>query len=104
MNAFIAEYVNILNAASNETGGYYQFSVTEGRRYYKVVQCSPSLQDETKFENPSVHAFVDKDTLNVYKPASWNAPAKGVRYHLPTDLDVLRGKVDPYGSYLYAWR
>lgn len=100
----LAHYIDTLNAASKERGAYYQFSVTEGRRYYKVVQKSQSLQDENTYEWPTVHSFVDKETLDVYKPASWQAPAKGVRFNLNKDLEKLQKIADPYGSYLYAWR
>ena len=51
------------------------------------------------------HAFVDKNTGEVYKPASYNSPAKHVRY----DLRVINDRVklhDPRytgwaGGYLY---
>jgi len=38
-----------------------------GRKYFKLIQ------------DRSVFCFIDKDG-NVYKPASWKAPAKGVRF------------------------
>ena len=37
---------------------------------------------ETESQSRSVHAFVDKKTGEVYKPASFKAPAKIVRYNL----------------------
>jgi hypothetical protein len=52
----------------------------------------------------SVHAFVDKQTGQVYKSASWKAPAKGVRF----DLRIIEQRkwlmrhADWAGSYLYA--
>ncbi len=46
------------------------FTVETGRRYLKIIQ------------DNSVHAFVDKTTGDVYKPASWKSPAKIVRYNL----------------------
>ena len=58
-------------------GGYpapeYKFYIQEGgRKYHKIVM---------EYENgsKSVHAFVDKKTGEVYKPASFKAPAKYVR-------------------------
>jgi len=36
-----------------------------------------------------VVAFIEKTTGDVYKPAGWNAPAKGVRYNLVNDIDYL---------------
>jgi hypothetical protein len=103
MDIFIAEYVNLLNDVSGKGSRYYKFQVKEGRKYYKVTQ-STQMHNGGYSSNESVHAFVDKDTLDVYKPASWNAPAKGVRYNLNKDIDTLRQIADPYGSYLYAWR
>ena len=35
-----------------------------------------------QYKERSVHAFVDRKTGQVYKPASWNAPAKHVRYDM----------------------
>jgi len=44
--------------------------------------------------------FVDKNTGECYKPASYKAPAKGVRY-LITQLADNPHICDPYGSFLY---
>jgi UDP-2,3-diacylglucosamine pyrophosphatase LpxH len=68
--------------------------VETGRKYFKVIT--------NHGHQRSVHSFVDRVTGDVYKPASWNAPAKGVRYNVVTGLDVVVSAVDPYGSYLYA--
>ena len=38
------------------------------------------------YRQGSVTAFIDKNTGEVYKPASWKAPAKHVRY----DLRIIR--------------
>lgn len=67
--------------------------VEEGRKYYKVVFNYESQR--------SVHSFVEKKTLDVYKAASWNAPAKGVRYNLIRDMDQLKVVADFAGGYLY---
>ena len=61
-----------------------QFSV--GKAYIKVVRKN------------SVCAFIDKFG-NVYKPAGWNAPAKGVRYYL-SDYNSIH--FDPHGGFLYG--
>jgi len=58
----------------------------EGKRYIKI---SSGYIEEGKLVSQSVDAFVDKNTGDVYKPASWNAPAKGVRYNLFDDIDYL---------------
>jgi len=69
------------------------YSIEPGRKFLKVVQNGEG--------NRSVHAFIDKATGALYKPASWKAPAKDARYNLLTDLPLLEQKFDPYGSYLY---
>ena len=48
----------------------------------------------------SCFMFVDKKTGDVYKPASYKAPAKGVRYQIETLVDD-PSICDPYGSFLY---
>ena len=62
----------------------YSFEITEGKKYYKIVQ------RDANFSGGSVHAFVDKLTGDLYKAASWAAPAKGVRFNLGRDLELLR--------------
>lgn len=99
MNPFIAEYIFILNERAKKHSDFYKFDVIEGRKYYKVVQ-KHQLHDGY-YGGESVHAFVEKNTLDVYKPASWKAPAKHVRYNLTRDIDTLRQSADPFGSYLY---
>lgn len=85
----VAAYVQKLN----ESTDFWSFSVTQGKKYTKIVQVTRGNPD-----SKSVHAFVDAQG-NVYKPASWAAPAKNVRFNL-ANLDSQT--VDPYGSYLYA--
>ena len=51
------------------------FIFETGRKYHKILQID-SRGDQ------STHAFVDKETGEVYKPASYKSPAKGVRYNL----------------------
>jgi hypothetical protein len=52
----------------------------------------------------SVHAFVDKKTGSMYKPASIKGPAKGERFNLCLikDREWLLENADWSGSYLYA--
>ncbi len=73
----------------------YEFVIEEGKKYYKVIMIANGSR--------SVHCFVDKQTGDVYKSASWKSPAKGIRYNL---LDaVSREKcyrsLDWAGRYLY---
>jgi len=73
----------------------YNFTIETGRKYHKIV-----MNDGTQ---RSVHAFIDKKTGEVYKSASWNAPAKGVRFDLRliTDREWLLEHADWAGGYLY---
>lgn len=67
--------------------------VETGRKYFKVV---------TDYGNQrSVHSFVEKATGDLYKAASWNAPAKDARFNLLRDMEKIKQVADPYGGYLY---
>ena len=81
-----------------------KFRYYEGKKYYKVVR---EEYDETndRWRDTTVHAFVDKKTGEVYKPASWKAPAKHVRFNFCNKKDLLF-LTDPRcvgwaGGYLY---
>ena len=98
-----------LDAIENGTANLMWFKVYSGKRYYKIVQQEFETWEKSKYFNQyrdsSVHAFVDKKTGQVYKPASWQAPAKHVRY----DLRIIREReflfnsnnTDWAGGYLY---
>ena len=79
-----------------------KFRMEFGRKYIKVIQ--QDLRDGN-YRDGGVHAFIDKKTGEVYKPASWRSPAKIVRYDLRLISD--RAKLhDPNftdwaGGYLY---
>ena len=74
--------------------GFYLDSM--GRKYHKIFMTKNGKQD-------SIHAFIDKKTGEVYKPASIKAPAKGERYNLLLikDREWLLENADWSGSYLY---
>ena len=83
-----------------------KFRYYEGKKYLKVVREEfDTFQGRNKWRDTTVHAFVDKVTGAVYKPAGWKAPAKHIRFNLSDDLD--RAKLhDPNfvgwaGGYLY---
>ena len=73
------------------------FIIESGRKYHKIVFIDSN-------GSRSVHAFVDQKTGEVYKSASWKAPAKGVRYDLRLieQREWLFENADWAGSYLYA--
>ena len=83
-----------------------KFRYIEGKKYFKVVRESfDEFQGRNKWRDTTVHAFVDKVTGEVYKPAGWSKPAKHVRYDLSNDLDRDKlhdpNRIDWAGGYLY---
>ena len=74
----------------------YKFYIESGRKYHKIVM-------ETDSGSRRVHAFVDKKTGEVYKPASFKAPAKIVRYNLLeiASREECFARADWAGGYLY---
>ena len=74
----------------------YKFYIESGRKYHKVIM-------ETGGSSRSVHAFIDKKSGDVYKAASFKAPAKGIRFNLciMSDREWLLENADWAGSYLY---
>ena len=74
----------------------YKFYIESGRKYHKLIM-------ETGGSSRSVHAFIDKKTGDVFKPASFKAPAKHVRFNLciMSDREWLMANADWAGGYLY---
>ena len=98
-----------LDAIENGTANLYKFVVKTGKRYYKIVQQEFETWEKSKYygqyRDGSVHCFVDKETGDVYKPASWSAPAKHIRFTFQ-NVDHLKfllnpDNVDWAGGYLY---
>ena len=79
-----------------------KFRMEFGRKYIKVIQ--QDLRND-EYRDGGVHAFIDKKTGEVYKPASWKSPAKIVRYDLRIISDRQRlhnpNFTDWAGGYLY---
>jgi hypothetical protein len=73
------------------------YQVETGKKYHKVIFVDGG-------GHRSVHCFVDKNTGEVYKSATWKSPAKGVRYDLRLikDREYLLENADWSGGYLYA--
>ena len=98
-----------LDEIDNGTANLMKFEIKEGKKYYKIVQMEFETWEKSEFygqyREGSVHAFVDKNTGNVYKPASWRSPAKHVRFTFqnPEDIRFLLEprNVDWAGGYLY---
>ena len=72
-----------LESINNGTANLTNFVIKNGRKYYKIMQQDfDTFQDRNEYREGSVHAFVDKNTGEVYKPASYNSPAKYVRFDM----------------------
>jgi hypothetical protein len=79
----------------------YKFVIESGRKYHKIIMEVPN---DNRPPSRSVHAFVDKKTGEVYKPASFKSPAKIVRYDLRIieQREWLLENADWAGGYLYV--
>ena len=90
-----------VNSIESGRSVYTQLEYEVGRKYIKVWSY---LKDgnfgDARMNGRSCFMFVDKKSGEVYKPASYKAPAKGVRY-LITQLADNPHICDPYGSFLY---
>ena len=91
------------NAAHHEqqienvkNGDHYKFIIETGRKYHKIIMVTES-------GSRSVHAFIDKKTGELYKAASFKAPAKGVRFDLRiiAQREAVLENCDWAGGYLY---
>ena len=83
--------------SSNSTYNKLEYSV--GKKYIKVNQFR--VHADGSFSNNGVFMFIDKETGACYKPASFKAPAKGIRFWID-QLVMYPEMVDPYGSFLYV--
>ena len=80
----------------------YKFYIESGRKYHKIMMETDGGANRLG-PSRSVHAFVDKKTGEVYKAASFKAPAKIVRYNLNiiSSREECFARADWAGSYLY---
>lgn len=105
----VRAYLDLLQSRLNEQQEVYKtassetVSVKPGKRFLKVV-ISSTFTPGSYLVSSHVHSFIEKATLDLYKAAGWNAPAKDARFNLVTDADLLTRVVDTYGSYLYKGR
>ena len=89
-----------LDEIENGTARLMYFKINTGKKYYKIVQMNfDTFQNRNEYREGSVHAFVDKKTGQVYKPASWQAPAKHVRY----DLRIMKEREFLFNSNNTGW-
>ena len=75
-----------LEEIKNGTANLMWFKVYSGKRYWKIVQQQFETWEGSKYygqyRDASVHAFVDKKTGQIFKPAGWSKPAKHVRFDM----------------------
>ena len=103
-------YQQQLEEIENGTANLYKFDYKVGKKFIKVFNLQ--YQESNDYYNRpagyragSVTAFIDKNTGEVYKAASWKAPAKIVRFDLRLigDRDFLfnPNNISWAGSQLY---
>ena len=103
-------YQERIEEINNGTANLYKFVYKTGKKFHKVYfleyqESNEYLGTKSGYTSGSVHCFVDKNTGQVYKPASWKAPAKIVRFDLRliTDREFLfnPNNIDWAGGHLY---
>ena len=91
-----------VNAIESGRSIYNKLEYSVGRKYIKVNQFR--VHADGSFSNDGVFMFIDKESGACYKPASFKAPAKGIRFFIESLVDNPE-IVDPYGSFLYVrWK
>ena len=80
-------YEEQLQKIEDGTENLYKFVYKTGKKFHKVYflqyeEANEYYNRKAGYRAGSVTAFIDKNTGEVYKPASWKAPAKHVRFDL----------------------
>ena len=93
-------YEERLAKIENGTANLYKFDYKTGKKFHKVFfleyqDANDYYGTKAGYKAGSVHAFIDKQTGEVYKPASWKAPAKHVRF----DLRLIKDR-----EFLFNWK
>ena len=103
-------YEEQLQKIEDGTANLYKFDYKVGKKFIKVFnlqyeEASEYYNRPAGYRAGSVHCFIDKQTGEVYKPASWKAPAKHVRFDLRLiqDREFLfnPNNIDWAGGHLY---
>ena len=103
-------YQDRIDEINNGTANLYKFVFKTGKKFHKVYfleyqDANDYYGTKAGYKSGSVHCFIDKQTGEVYKPASWKAPAKHVRFDLRLiqDRDFLfnPNNIDWAGGHLY---
>jgi len=98
--ALIEQVNNNWKVNSIESGRnfYHILTYEVAKKYIKVFDSK--VYDGVQRDGRSVFMFIDKETGAIYKPASFKAPAKGIRFYIDSLVETPE-VVDPYGSFLY---
>ena len=93
-------YQERIDEINNGTANLYKFVFKTGKKFHKVYfleyqDANDYYGTKAGYKAGSVHAFIDKQTGEVYKPASWRAPAKHVRF----DLRLIKDR-----EFLFNWK
>jgi hypothetical protein len=88
-----------VNAIESGRTSYSKLEYSVGKKYIKANQFR--VHADGSFSNDGVFMFIDKESGACYKPASFKAPAKGIRFQIEQLVDNPE-IVDPYGSFLYV--
>ena len=80
-------YEEQLQKIEDGTANLYKFDYTVGKKFIKVFflqyeEANEYYGRKAGYRAGSVTAFIDKNTGEVYKPASWKSPAKHVRFDM----------------------
>ena len=103
-------YQDRVDEINNGTANLYKFTYTTGKKFHKVYflqyeEANEYYNRKAGYRAGSVTAFIDKNTGEVYNPASWKAPAKHVRFDLRLiqDREFLfnPNNIDWAGGHLY---
>jgi len=80
-------YQDRIKEINDGTANLYKFVYKTGKKFHKVYflhyeEANEYYNRKAGYTAGSVHCFIDKKTGEVYKAASWKAPAKIVRFDL----------------------
>lgn len=73
---------------------------SRGRRFFKLVNTESDPETGDKRGQTMVHSFVEIDTGDIFKPATFKAPAKHARGNI-WDEDGGRSSMTPQGGIKY---
>jgi hypothetical protein len=90
---------NLWKLKITKFGSYSKLEYSVGKKYIKVKNIRMHRHDLTT--DNGVFMFIDKESGACYKPASFKAPAKGIRFQIEQLVDNPE-IVDNYGSFLYV--